>query len=91
VNVVIRGDDVNLLKESAVQKLEVLARRLDEQEKATGCCARCNQQLAKDKAADIPALSASDQALVDGERKRAPVREAAVPSNWYAPPSDEVH
>jgi hypothetical protein len=90
VHVHIAGDDVGLLKESAVQKLQVLAKRLDEQEAATKCCARCGQQLARDEAAAIPVLG-DDQALVEGERKRAPVREAAVPSNWYAPPSDEVH
>ena len=91
VSVVIKGDDVGLLRESAVAKLEVLAKRLDEQERATGCCARCGQPLAKDEAAAIPALSADDQALVEGERKQAPVREAAVPSNWYSPDDPAVH
>ena len=90
VSVIIKGDDVGLLRESAVAKLEVLAKRLDEQEKATGCCARCGQQLARDEAAAIPAL-ADDQALVEGERKRPPVREAAVPGNWYAPDDPAVH
>jgi hypothetical protein len=90
VSVVIKGDDVGLLRESAVAKLEVLAKRLDEQEKATKCCARCGQQLAKDEAAAISAL-ADDQALIKPERKRAPVREAAVPSNWYSPDDPAVH
>ena len=85
VHVHIAGDDVGLLKESAVQKLEVLAKRLDAQEQLTKCCARCGQPLAKDKAPDIPAL-ADDQALV--ERKRPPVREAAVPAAWYSEPDD---
>jgi hypothetical protein len=88
VSVVIRGDDVGLLRESAVAKLQVLAKRLDEQEKATGCCARCGQQLAKDKAAAIPALSRSDAALVEGERPARKRRDPAVPSNWYEVPSD---
>jgi hypothetical protein len=89
VSVVIKGDDVGLLRESAVAKLEVLAKRLDEQERATGCCARCGSPLAKD-AADIPAL-ADDQALIKPERKRAPARDPAVPSAWYSPDDPAVH
>ena len=87
VHVHIAGDDVGLLRESAVAKLEVLAKRLDEQEQSTGCCARCGQPLAKK---DIPAqvLTPSDQALVEGERKRPMRRDPAVPAAWYSEPDD---
>jgi hypothetical protein len=87
VSVVIKGDDVGLLRESAFAKVEAVAKRLDEQEQSTGCCARCGQPKPKDKP-DIPVLSASDQALIQGERKQPPARDPAVPAAWYSEPDD---
>jgi hypothetical protein len=92
VHVHIQGGDVGLLRESAVAKLEAVAKRLDEQERLTGCCARCGGPVGK-AVKDIPAqsLSLDDQALVEGERKQPPARDPAVPANWYAPDDPAVH
>ena len=90
VSVTIKGDDVHLLKGSAIAEIERLAERHADDERATGCCARCGSPLAKDKAADIPAL-ADDQALVEGDRKRPERRDPLVPSGWYSPDDSQVH
>jgi hypothetical protein len=92
VRVTIAGDDVNLVRDSRallIKEFERIAERTAAGERETGHCSRCGGPI--NGAAAVPALTPSDQALVEGERKRPERRDPLVPGNWYATDDSQVH